>query len=167
MRFMKVAMAALLLAMVTAVAQAAPDTGSDPKERALEIYKAFKSKEWSHIFDLSALPAAAANEKNARQAFVNGIEGGLNKNPESKKQFDDLVNGMSNLKTGKAEVKGSHAVVPTSSVCKMKGVTLNLNGRIVLIKQKGVWKWDLTSNDTGEIEKASSQVFMVRPPTKK
>ena len=88
-----------------------------------------------------------------------GWQTGWLSNPKPKLEFD--------LKTGKAEVKGNHAVVPTSSVCKMKGVTLNLNGRIVLIKQKGVWKWDLTSNDTGEIEKASAQVFMVRPPTKK
>jgi len=156
--------AAILLATVS---QVVADTGSNPRVRALEIYKAFKAKEWSHLYDLTALPAAAASEKNPRQLFVAGIEGGLNKNQESKQQFDDLVNGMSNLKTGKAEVKGSRAIVPTSSIVKLKGAVLNLNGRIVLIKQKGVWKWDLTSGDTGQIEKASAEVFMVRPPVRK
>lgn len=159
-----------VLAIAAAVAVAAPAfarAGGDPRSRALEIYRSFKTKDWNKLFDLSALPGVKSDNQAARKGFIQGIAGELEKNPQSKQQFDALVNNMSDLKTGPAVVKGNKAVVPTSSVVKMNGKTLPLHGRIALVKQGAEWKWDLTSGDPKQIEKASAEVFFVQPPVHK
>jgi hypothetical protein len=124
---------------VQLAATAAPDRS--PKARALEVYKAFKNKDWNRLFDLSALPGMTASNRDAmRKGFVEGIAGAMEKDETAKSNYEALVSGMSDMKTGAAVVKGNLATVPTSSVVKIKDQTLALNGRIILIKQGGDWK---------------------------
>jgi hypothetical protein len=163
----------LLAAVSVVIVAAAPliaraDSGKDPQARALEVYTTFKSKNWNRLFDLSAIQGVdGSNREAARKGFIAGIAGEMEKSEQSRKQFDALVNAMSDLKAGKPVVSGVHATVPTSSVVKMNGRTLQLHGRIVLIWQGSEWKWDLTSGDSKQVEKASSEVFMFTPPTAK
>jgi hypothetical protein len=157
---------ALVAAVAMTAAPAFARAGGDPQSRALEIYKSFKNKDWNRLFDLSAFQGVTKETKEvARKAFIEGISGELEKNPRSKQQFDALVNNMSDLKTGAAVVKGSHATVPTSSVVKLNGKTIALHGRIQLIKQGADWKWDLMAGGK-QVEKASSEVFLVQPAGK-
>jgi hypothetical protein len=159
-------LAALALLATVSIAAAFSRPSGDPQVRALEIYKSFKNKDWNKLFDLSALPGVKSDNQGARKGFIDGLAGEMEKNPQSKQQFDALVNNMSDLKAGPAAVKGNKALVPTSSIVKMNGKTIPLHGRIVLVKQGADWKWDLTSGDSKQIEKASAEVFFVQPPGK-
>jgi hypothetical protein len=156
----------IALALVAAVssARSLSRPGGDPRARALEIYTSFKNKDWNRLFDLTALPGVKPDNQAARKGFIEGVAGELEKNPQSRQQFDALVNNMHDLKTGPAVVKGNRAIVPTESIVKVNGKTFPLHGRIAMIKQGADWKWDLTSSDSKQIEKASSEVFLVHSP---
>jgi len=161
--------AALTLALSgLAAVYASPESGTSPKARALEVYVAFKNKNWNRLFDLAAMDGITAdNREAARKAFVDGIDASLESNAKGKSDFDTLVSNMSNVKTGAAVVKGNHATVPTSSVVKIQGKALSLTGRVVLLKQGAEWKWDLTGGDKQNIEKVSAEVFIIKPPVAK
>ena len=145
-------MAATLFALNAAVAAPA----SDPSAQALQVYKAFKAQDWSKLYDLSAFSAKVPRNEKGRKNFMSALDKGFSSNLKEKA----FIDGISNIATGKASISGNKATVPTSAKCTLNRTTLFLlNGKVDLIKQGGVWKWDLTSDDKNQIKQATKDLF--------
>src|SRR3569832_2155453 len=85
------------------MAVAAP--ASDPQAQALAVYKTFKSKDWSKLYDLAAFPPSAPRNEKDRKAFIAAIDKGFSGNPVAQ----EFISGLSNIATGKAQIKGNKA----------------------------------------------------------
>lgn len=136
-----------------AVAQAAGDTTATPAAQALKIYQALRDQDYRALFHLLAFTAKGQATLTTAEDFARDVRAGYDsgfKTPEEKAISDRILASISGIMIGEPVITGNKAAIPTSARITVKGQTLTFRGMAHLIKDKGVWKLDLTFDEDSE-----------------
>ena len=132
---------------------------ASPEVQALRIYKTVRDQDWRTLYFLIAVSPAVKRllpsdpDEFAKQVRE-GYEAGF-KSAEERAESDQLLSGISDMRVGEPVITGGKADVPTSAKLTVNGRTIAFRGVAHMIKDGGVWKWDLTISD--DVQAVTSQ----------
>jgi hypothetical protein len=140
---------ALLFASVAVFAHAA----SDARSQALALYRALQKENWRALYYLAAFSPKIKGTLHGPDQFAADVQKGINQS-DTNGMVHKLFQGMKHIKVGPATVHGNKATAPTSADITFNGQTAHFKGLAKMIKDGGIWKWDLSYTD--DVEKATS-----------
>lgn len=143
---------ALLLTLSFAFASAAQDAQS----QALKLYRSIQREDWKQLYYLAAFSPNIRKHLGTPEAFAADVAKGIGQS-ENAKIVHQLFSGMKNIVVGKATVTGNKATAPTSSDVTLNGQKVHFKGLARMIKDGGVWKWDLSYTD--DVQTATSNAI--------
>lgn len=116
--------------------------------QALLIYQTFKNRDWKKLYYLVGLtPKLRANlATTSAEEFGKQVAKGIEDTGQGE-VVRKLCEGIQNISSGDAVVKGNTATVPTASNVTFNGSTAVFKGEVRLIRIGTAWKWDLTTDE--------------------
>jgi len=159
--------ACLVFAIVGTPINAAPQSAaSSPKAEALKLYTAIKNQDWKALYFIILFsPKVRAEMPDDADGFAKGVANGIRESdPDG--VVDKLFKSISDITIGEPVVKGNSSDVPTSANLTVNGKVFRVKGNAHMIKDKDVWKWDLTfTDDAQQATSVSIQALLGKPDT--
>jgi hypothetical protein len=158
MRLNRLFLAALLVSTASFAA-----AGSTPESQALALYTAIHKQNWKALYYLASFSSTVKKSLPSPNKFASDVQAGIDAGGNAK-VVKDLFSSMRNIRTGKAKITGNHATVPTSADLSVQGKTKHFTGVATMIRDGGVWKWDLSYTDNVEQATAQSLQKLIGTP---
>ena len=131
---------------------------TNPKDQALAVYKSYLSQDYKAAYSLSALgPTGKKNFPDAdsfataQQTAINTF---LTKLPFGSSLLDSLKAAATTAAVGEPVVTADKAEVPTSCTLTFMGRSVKMKGTAHMVNDGGIWKMDLTADNTQEATNA-------------
>ena len=134
---------------------------TNPKDQTVKMLQAFKALDYKEMYRLVALspelqkemPNAEAYEARSKQE----IEGAT---PQQKQLIEMVLRGITDISAGEPTITGNTAVVPTSVTITMMGQNVKFKGQSKMIREGGIWKFDLTkAKNQAAADKAGQELI--------
>jgi len=158
----------LTLVAVSGMAQthlSSPDVKSDPKAEALKLYLAIQKQDWKTMYFLTLFsPNVRKEMPDDADAFATGVRAGINSEKDGQKTIDDLLNNLSEITVLDPVMTADKADVPTSAKLTVNGRTVFFKGTAHMIKDRDVWKWDLTFSDDTKTATEQALLALIGKP---
>jgi len=146
------------------VPSAKPDV-SDPKAQALKLYLAIQKQDWRSMYFLTLFSQTVRNQMpDDADAFATGVRSGINGAPDGQKTLDDLLNNLSEIAVAEPVVNGDKADVPTSAKLTINGRVVTFKGTAHMIRDRDVWKWNLTFSDDTKAATEQALLALIGKP---
>jgi len=142
-----------------------PDAASDPKAQALKLYLAIQKQDWRSMYFLTLFSETVRKQMpDDADAFATGVRTGINGQPDGQKTLDDLLNNLSEIEVAEPVVSGNKADVPTSAKFTLNGRVVTFKGTAHMIKDREIWKWDLTFSDDTKAATEQALLALIGKP---
>lgn len=132
---------------------------TNPKDQALTLYKGILSQDWNTVYPLIAFNESDRKKYPDAQSFASETQKQIDSNPLAAQVIGQLKNAASTATVGEPVITGDKADVPTSVKMSSPIGELTFKGTAHMVNQAGIWKFDLTSNNQGDILKANQDLI--------
>lgn len=145
--------ACLVIAPVGAKENVIGDKTATPSDQALKFYQSLRDQDYKAMYYLLAVTERGKATFGTVDEFARDVKKGYDASfatPEEKLASDNLLKSISDIMIGEAVITDNKAVVPTSAKITINNQVYTFKGAAFMIQDQGVWKLDLTFDESPE-----------------